>query len=177
MMYPRMLESILLPAYDRARGRCYSQRRIFLEGSQWWTSDRLRAFQWMELKALLAHVFASVPYLREKYRNAGIAWADLRSWDDFRRLPPLTRAEVNAHGADLCSTTYTGRLLPHATGGSTGVPTRFYRTYESYDWRTAAKDRAYAWSGWRLGQRAMYLWGAPVGSVSWRHAWKTRAFE
>ena len=92
MMYPRMLESILLPAYDRARGRCYSQRRIFLEGSQWWTSDRLRAFQWMELKALLAHVFASVPYLREKYRNAGIAWADLRSWDDFRRLPPLTRA-------------------------------------------------------------------------------------
>jgi phenylacetate-CoA ligase len=68
-------------------------------------------------------------------------------------------------------------LLPHATGGSTGVPTRFFRTYESYDWRLAAKDRAYAWAGWRLGEPALYLWGAPVGSVPWRQALKTRAYE
>src|SRR5262249_41660086 len=56
-------------------------------------------------------------------------------------------------------------------------PTRFFRTYESYDWRTAAKDRAYSWAGWRLGERAIYLWGAPVGSVSRRQAWKTRAHD
>jgi phenylacetate-CoA ligase len=177
MTYPRLLESVLLPAHDRARRRRYTERRVFLEDSQWWTPDLVRAFQWNELKRLLAHVFASVPYLREKYRAAGIAFEDLQDWDDFRLLPPLTRAEVNAHGRELCSTTYTGRLLPHATGGSTGVPTRFFRTYESYDWRTAAKDRAYAWSGWRLGQPAMYLWGAPVGSVSWRQRLKTQAYE
>jgi phenylacetate-CoA ligase len=175
--YARLLESVLLPAYDRARGRQYVERRALLERSQWWSAERVRAYQWIELKPLLAHAFASVPYLREKYRAAGIALEDLRGWNDFRRLPPLTRAEINAHGADLCSTAYQGKLLPHATGGSTGVPTRFFRTYESYDWRTAAKDRAYAWSGWRLGQPALYLWGAPVGSVSRRQRWKTRAYE
>ena len=172
-----MLESVLLPAYDRVRGRRYVERRTFLERSQWWTAERIREFQWTELKKLLGHVFASVPYLRDKYRAAGIALADLQDWTDFRRLPPLTRAEVNAHGPDLCSTAYTGRLLPHATGGSTGVPTRFFRTYESYDWRVAAKDRAYSWAGWRLGEPALYLWGAPVGSVSRRQALKTRAYE
>jgi phenylacetate-CoA ligase len=172
-----MLESVLLPAYDRVRGRRYVERRTFLECSQWWSAKRIREFQWTELKTLLTHVFASVPYLREKYRAAGIALEDLQGWDDFRRLPPLTRAEVNAHGPDLCSTAYTGRLLPHATGGSTGVPTRFFRTYESYDWRLAAKDRAYSWAGWRLGEPAIYLWGAPIGSVSWRQALKTRAYE
>jgi phenylacetate-CoA ligase len=177
MTYSRLLESVLLPAYDRARGRRYVERRRFLERSQWWSADRLRAFQWIELKKLLTHAFASVPYLQHKYRSAGIAIRDLRSWDDFRRLPPLTRAEVNAHGPDLCSTAYEGRLLPHATGGSTGAPTRFFRTYESYDWRTAAKDRAYSWAGWRLGEPAIYLWGAPVGSVSRRQAWKARAYE
>ena len=177
MMYARLLESTLLPAYDRARGRRYVERRGFLERSQWWGAARLREFQWIELKQLLAHVFASVPYLSEKYRAAGIALEDLNGWDDFRRLPSLTRAEVNAHGPELCSTAYRGRLLPHATGGSTGVPTRFFRTYESYDWRTAAKDRAYAWSGWRLGAPALYLWGAPIGSVSWRQRLKTRAHE
>jgi phenylacetate-CoA ligase len=176
-MYTRLLESVLLPAYDRARGRRYVERRSFLERSQWWSAERVREFQWTELKKLLAHVFASVPYLRQKYRAAGIALEDLRGWDDFRQLPSLTRAEINAHGPDLCSTAYKGRLLPHATGGSTGVPTRFFRTYESYDWRTAAKDRAYSWTGWHLGEPALYLWGAPVGSVSWRQSWKTRAYE
>jgi phenylacetate-CoA ligase len=175
--YPRILESVLLPAYDRVRGRRYMERRNFLEGSQWWSTERLREFQWAELKRLLTHVFASVPYLKHKYRAAGIALEDVKDWADFRRLPPLTRAEVNAHGPDLCSTTYTGRLLPHATGGSTGVPTRFFRTFESYDWRTAAKDRAYSWTGWRLGEPALYLWGAPVGPVRRRQALKTRAYE
>lgn len=175
--YSRLLESVLLPAYDRVRGREYVERRSFLEASQWWSAERIREFQWIELKKLLAHVFASVPYLKAKYRAAGIAFEDLKGWEDFRRLPTLTRVEINAHGRELCSTTYTGKLLPHATGGSTGVPTRFFRTYESYDWRTATKDRAYSWTGWRLGEPALYLWGAPVGSVSWRQALKTRAYE
>lgn len=175
--YSRLLESVLLPAYDRVRGREYVKRRTFLEGSQWWSAELIGEFQWIELRRLLAHVFASVPYLKAKYRAAGIAFEDLKGWDDFRRLPTLTRAEVNAHRRELCSTSYAGKLLPHATGGSTGVPTRFYRTYESYDWRTAAKDRAYSWTGWRLGEPALYLWGAPVGSVTWRQALKTRAYE
>lgn len=177
MIYPRLLESVLLPAYDRVRRRRYVERRTFLAHSQWWSAERVREFQWTELRKLLAHVFASVPYLRQKYRAAGIAFEDLQGWDDFRRLPPLTRAEINAHGKDLCSTSYTGRLLPHATGGSSGVPTRFHRTYESYDWRMAAKDRAYSWSGWRLGERALYLWGAPIGAVPLRQTVKTRAYE
>jgi phenylacetate-CoA ligase len=177
MTYARFLERVLLPAADRARGRHYSKRRTFLEDAQWWSAERIREFQWTELKKLLAHVFATVPYLKQKYRSAGIALEDLKGWEDFRRLPTLTRAEVNTHGRELCSTAYKGRLLPHATGGSTGVPTRFFRTYESYDWRTAAKDRAYSWSGWHLGEPALYLWGAPVGPVSWRQALKTRAHE
>ena len=176
-MYARLLESVLLPAYDRTRGRRYVARRTFLERSQWWSAERVREFQWSELKTLLAHVYASVPYLSQKYRAAGIAFEDLQGWDDFRRLPTLTRAEINAHGKDLYSTSYKGKLLPHATGGSTGVPTRFMRTYESFDWRMAAKDRAYSWSGWQLGERALYLWGAPVGAVPLRQAVKTRAYE
>ena len=103
VMYPRLLESVLLPAYDRARGRRYVERRTFVEQSQWWSAERIREFQWSELKTLLAHVFASVPYLRQKYR----AEDRLRGSEGlgrFHRLPPLTRAEINAHGKDLCST-------------------------------------------------------------------------
>lgn len=175
--YPWILDSLLLPGYDRLRGRRYTERRRFLNQSQWWDADRLRAFQWNEVRELLTHAFTS-PYLAQKYRAAGVTRAeDIRNWDDFRRLPPLTREEVNAHRAELCSTAYRGTLLPHATGGSSGTPTRFFRTYESYDWRTAAKDRVYEWSGWRLGERSIYLWGAPVGRVTARQRMKQRSFE
>ena len=74
--------------------------------------ERIREFQWTELKKLLAHVFASVPYLRHKYRAAGIALEDLQGWDDFRRLPPLTRAEVNAHGRESVFDGVQGEVAP-----------------------------------------------------------------
>jgi len=176
-LYRHLLRSVLLPAYDRIRSRRYVEHSRFLEASQWWAPERLMEFQWAELRKLLRHAFASVPYYRAKYRAAGASFSDIRTWDDFNRLPPLTREEIRQHREQLCSTTYKGRLLPHATGGSSGVPTRFYRTDESYDWRSAAKDRVYSWAGLYVGDRSVYLWGAPLGALPILKIWKTRIHE
>lgn len=164
--YSKVFESGLLTAYYGLSGRPYPRLRRFLEESQWWDADRLRQFQWTELQRLLQHVFSSVPYYQRKYADAGIKLEDIRTLEDFSRLPPLTRTEVNEHREELRSTAFQRKLLPHATGGSTGQPTRFYITLDSYDWRTASWSRAYSWSGCRLGERTLYLWGAPVGRQS-----------
>jgi phenylacetate-CoA ligase len=137
-----------------------------LEHSQWWSREQLHQFQWREVRRLLRHAFHSVPYYRKKYASAGIELGDIKTREDFAKLPPLTRAEVNDYRSELCSTNPKGRLIPHSTGGSSGVPTRFSITLDSYDWRCAASARAYSWSGYRIGERALYLWGAPVGQVS-----------
>jgi len=176
-VYRHLLGSVLLPAYDRVKSRRYVERSRFLEASQWWAPERILEFQWVELKELLRCAFESVPYYREKYRAAGASFEDIRGWSDFKKLPPLTREEIREHREELRSSTYRGKLLPHATGGSSGVPTRFYRTYESYDWRNAAKDRVYSWAGLPVGGKSVYLWGAPVGTVAKRQAWKTRMHE
>lgn len=161
--YSGLLERVLLPAYDAARGRNYTRHRKFLEQSQWWPTDRLLQFQWDELQALLDHVFAN-EYYRQKYAEAGIGRQDIRSWEDFRRLPVLTREEAERHRDRIRSPLYRGPVHRHATGGSSGAPLHFYRTTDSYDWRSAATDRAYSWSGSRPGLRTLYLWGAPVGA-------------
>lgn len=166
-LYSRILEGALLPTYDVVCRRNYARHRMFLEKSQWWSAEQIRDFQWQELKRLLKLAFETVPYYQRKY--AGISWNDVRTWDDFRNLPPLTRLEVNTHRQELCSTSYPGELLPAATGGSSGVPTRFFITIESYDWRSAATQRAYAWSGSRPGEPSVYLWGGPVGGQT---AWE-----
>lgn len=137
-----------------------------MERSQWWSPDQVQEFQWRELRRLLEHAFRSVPYYQKKYASAGVELGDIKTREDFAKLPPLSREEVNAHRFELCSQPPKGRLIPHGTGGSSGVPTRFFITLDSYDWRSAATARAYSWSGYRVGERTLYLWGAPVGRVS-----------
>src|ERR1043165_760508 len=152
-MYCRLYERILVPAHNILRGRQYIRYRSLLKTSQWWGYEELRAFQWHEVRRLLDCAFTSVPHYQEKYRRCGARLEDIRTWEDFAKLPPLTREEVNTFREHLCSTAFRGKLLPHSTGGSSGVPPRFYRTYDSYDWRTAAKDRAYSWAGLKPGER------------------------
>jgi phenylacetate-CoA ligase len=165
-IFSSVLESALIPAYYGLKGRKYATYRGFLEESQWWSSEQTRQFQWQAVQRLLEHAFRTVPYYRKKYAAAGIDVRDIHTFIDFAKLPPLSRAEVNSHRDELCSEIITSKLVHHTTGGSSGVPTRFVITMDSYDWRCAASDRAYSWSGHRLGQRTLYLWAAPVGKIS-----------
>jgi phenylacetate-CoA ligase len=173
--YSRVLEGVLLPAYNAVLGRQYSRLRSFLEESQWWPAQRIAEFQWKELQALVRHALTSVPYYQRKH--AGVGAEDIRTREDYARLAPLTREEINEHRAELCSTAYRGKLFPHATGGSSGTPTRFFITRESFDWRTACTQRCYAWPGCLLGERTLYLWGAPIGKQPLRAEWKMKAFR
>ncbi len=175
--YSTLLERGMMPAWYGLRGRHYGARRRFLERSQWWSPERLREFQWQELRRLLEVVFRHVPFYRERYAAAGARPEDIRSFKDFARLPTVSREDIRTHRQQMCSRAWKERLIPHATGGSSGEPTRFYITMESYDWRCAASARAYSWSGCRLGERTLYLWGAPVGEVPARQALKMRLFR
>lgn len=175
--YSRFLENLAIPSYYWAKRRSYPSYRRLLEQSQWWTPEQIAAFQWRELQRLLEHAYRTVPYYRKKYAAAGIELGDIRTRDDFHKLPPLTREELNEHRAELCSADPKGRLIPHATGGSSGVPSRFFITPDSYDWRCAAAARAYSWSECRTGDRTLYLWGAPVGNVPLSKAAKLEAYR
>jgi phenylacetate-CoA ligase len=175
-MYSSVLNSALIPGYYRSRGRLYPKYRAFLEQSQWWSPDQLQQFQWRELQSLLKHTVQTVPYYKKKYAAAGIDIRDIRTMEDFAKLPPLTRDEVNSYREALCSKVQTSKLVAHATGGSSGRPTQFFITVDSYDWRCAASARAYSWSGHRIGERTLYLWGAPLSKVSGFDSIKMRVY-
>lgn len=170
-----LLLNTLLKVRDFTKGRSFSQHQSFLEKSQWWSRDELLAFQWKELGKLLDLAFEQVPYYQKKFAEAGAARGDIRSMEDYRKLPILTREQITQNLADLTPrTTKKEDLQPHATGGSSGTPLRFYRTIESFDWRSACTKRAYSWSGLRPGDRTLHLWGAPAGKISTKSKLKSR---
>lgn len=164
--YSGLLNRVGLPLYSKLRGRIYGEKRSFLEESQWWSRAQLEEFQFLEVHKLLTDAFEAIPFYQRKYAEAGVQLSDIQSLDDLKKLPPLEGSEIRAHREEMRNPRYPGKLLRHSTGGSSGKPTQFYRTRESYDWRTAATDRAYSWAGAIVGKPVMYLWGAPTGKLS-----------
>lgn len=170
-IYRALWQNVLFPLQNAVRGRQAIARYRFLNRSQWWSREQIEEFQWKECQRLLEVALTRVPYYRRKL--PGVAAQDIRNWEDFRKLPILTRGDVEEHREDLRD-----QDLPqngyhlHATGGSSGRPVRFYRTAESYDWRVAAKRRTYSWCGCEYGDRLLFLWGAPVGKPRRLAVWK-----
>ncbi len=76
-------------------------------------------------------------------------------------LPIWTRQDQRALFAALQGPPVPGAFV-HSTGGSTGEPTRFYVTRESYEWRMAVADRGYSWAGAEEGRKSYYVWGSPI---------------
>jgi len=175
--YAKLLNGVFLPLHSSIKRRKYAQFRRFVEGSQWWTRERLEAFQFQELRRLLHIAFDSVPFYKKRYAEAGVRFDDIQTPADLRKLPVLERDDVRRFKEELRSSSYTGKLFPHSTGGSTGAPIQFYLSPESYDWRTAVTARSYAWTGAVLGNRVLYLWGAPTGHPSLLSRTKLNAYR
>ncbi len=124
-----------------------------LDQSQWWPAADLRRAQMAQLRLLLQHARATVPYYRDRLagigRLAGVA--DDSIW---RRLPLLNRADIQAAGNRLISESLppghgnTGEIF---TSGSTGKP---IRAVQSDLWRlywSAFTVRDHLWHRRDLG--------------------------
>jgi phenylacetate-coenzyme A ligase PaaK-like adenylate-forming protein len=123
--------------------------------------DEVRASQFRQLSALLAHAEAKVPYYRELFRSLGIRARDIRSLGDFARLPILTKDVIRERWRDLIREDVPlERLSPHFSGGSTGVPLRFYRERAYMDASDAGTFRNFQQCGWRLGEMIAFFWGS-----------------
>ena len=176
--YEQAFRRVLFPAYETGlRRRGTLGWLASYERDQWFSPDALAALQMERLKALLAHCDREVPYYRRRWRELGIRPDDIRSLDDYARLPVLTKADIRENFADLQASSLRGTLLFKRTGGSTGEPLELGYTRESYDRRTAVMWRGYGWAGARPGRRTLYLWAGAVGTPGRAHQFKDNLYN
>jgi len=177
-VYEHVFRRVLYPAYESGlRRRRTLDYLADYERDQWLTPERLRALQLERLQRLLRHCEQHVPWYRRRWRELGIAAADIRSLDDYARLPVLGKDEIRAHFDEFRADGWHDRLLYKATGGSTGQPMRFGYTRESNERRTAVMWRGYGWAGARMGRRTLYVWGGAVGEPQRLHQFKDRLYH
>ena len=103
--------------------------------------EQLAALQWRRFGAMATDVLAGNAFVQRKWRDAGVRTAgDLRSWDDFHRLP-LTRKREFVDDQAANPPFGTNLTYPleryvriHQTSGTTGAPIRWFDTQSSWDW-------------------------------------------
>lgn len=176
--YEKAFSRALYPLWESGLRRRHTLAYLAdYQRDQWLAPEQIAALQWQRLKRLLEHCEQKVPYYRQRWREAGIAVADIRNLDDYAQLPMLTKADIRQHFDALQAEGWHDRVLTKATGGSTGDPLRFGYTRESYERRTAVMWRGYDWAGSRMGRRTLFVWGGAVGTPNRVQQFKDRVYN
>ncbi len=100
---------------------------IQLEASQWWSAERLREHQFVQLRRLLQHARETTLYYQERIPELPAELSD----NFCHSLPLLTRRDVQTRFADLTSSRSPrehGRVGTNLTSGSTGQPLKTLTT-------------------------------------------------
>lgn len=157
-----LIRNAIGPLWARWERSPYLRHYRRLRRLQYDDPAAVRARQWAAVKSLLEHAHATVPFYRDRLDRAGLTPADVRGFDDYRRLPVLTKADLRAHGDRLLSDRFDRRRLGvKKTSGSTGVSVQVLVDEASLQWKRACTLLANEWSGWRFGEAMAMAWGNP----------------
>ena len=117
--------------------------------------------QWQKLKILLEHSFRHVPYYKKLFNDLKITPNDIRSEEDFKQLPQLTKRIIQKNYHDLIAENFKPKELnENATGGSSGEMMIFYQDVYRNDLRRGYVLRHDSWTGWKVGEKIALIWGS-----------------
>jgi phenylacetate-CoA ligase len=170
------------PAYDDAYLPAPGERYWFRERETMDPGERERAIV-ARLREVMRYAYATSPFYRKKWDDAGVDPESITSLEAFERVPVVTKAELRASqaarppfGEYLCVPESEVHHI-HGTSGTTGRPTAFAIGRD--DWRTIANNHARIM--WAMGLRpgdtvfvaaifSLYLgsWGAMLGAERMR---------
>jgi phenylacetate-CoA ligase len=123
--------------------------------------DELKSLQWRRLKAQLQYNYDnSVYYREEKFHKAGIFPQDIKTFEDFQKIPLMTKDEHRwsqeeslrrfGHPYGLITCAPIEKIIRiNSTSGTTGRPTLYTLTKNDVDVLNEMHARKY----WRTGLR------------------------
>jgi len=125
------IKEIVWPAPVTGEQATYLAFQFQLEQSQWWSEDELVSAQLRQLRLLLQHAVKTVPYYKKRYSVIPFDFSGRLTLNEWRRLPILTRNDVQKAGDSLNSKAVPqshGKLFTQGSSGSTGKPVSIKQT-------------------------------------------------
>ncbi len=155
------------------RGVLSGYRRMLK--SEYYPEEQLQEMQLLKFRAALRYASQFCPYYTKKFSRLGVAPEDIKSLEDVRRIPPLSRQDVAEHGEEMIDTRYrhslpahdssrapgqpvllgrfgSGTLVRNTSSGSTGAPLVFY------------DDGSISAASWAFELRLRHWYGIEAGA-------------
>jgi len=106
-------------------GKLFTETKDFLNQVDGWTYEKTKEYQFNELKKMLIHCQKNVPYYGKLFSEYKFD-PNIKSFDDIKVLPLLTKEIINKNFDDLISKNFNGKKITFKTSGSSGNRLKFY---------------------------------------------------
>ncbi|MEZ0154852.1 MAG: phenylacetate--CoA ligase family protein [Candidatus Reddybacter sp.] len=163
-MHTKLVRNLLFPLHEKIMSRPTFSYAAELEKSQWLNPAEIEQLQLNKLKALLNVALEHSPWHAQRILNAKIPLgvSQTPTLDDLARLPTMDKSDAQSHRDQIAWPGVPGGGTLYNTGGSSGQPLIFYYGKERQASDAAGRIRARRWWGVDIGDKEVYLWGAPV---------------
>jgi phenylacetate-CoA ligase len=113
---------------------------------------QLNELQFKKTKKILKIAYQTVPLYHRKLKAANIHPDDIHSLEDYTKIPPLTKAEIqsNPTGDLLSQSVDQKRLVWRSTSGSTGIPLNICLNQKTLELEGAIWHRALSENGSKI---------------------------
>ena len=152
-----------------------------LRKSEHFPQEQLQAIQLKKFRELVSYADKKCPFYTARFKEIGLRPEDVKTLEDIKKIPPLTRKDVMDHCRELLDTRYwpsipvadqstrgpgqpasfarfrKHRLVKNTSSGSTGAPVTFYEdgTVTGRNW--SLELRLKDWFGHKPGVREARL--------------------
>ena len=125
--------------------------------------EELLTRQWEKLRKVVKAAYESCPYYTELLDGVGLKPEDVRTPEDYAKIPFLTKAVIRKRGKDMLARgADPAKLVEAGTAGTTDMPVKFYRTKQVGQEKWAQTASFNRWYGWDVGDPVAFLWGAAM---------------
>ena len=147
-LFAPFVKNIIAPTWAIKEKTPYLKHLKYLEKSQYFPLEEIRAEQWKKLKLLLHHAYSNVEYYKNLFIKNRIDPNQIKNWNDFYNLPLLTKDDIRENRQQMIAINIDKKdLVSKKTSGSTGVSLELVVNEESMQWKRAVAARHDRWAG------------------------------
>jgi len=141
-----------------------------LRRDQWRHPQQLKEIQFKKLKAVIKYAYDYVPHYHRSFKSVNIKPDDIRNFEDVRKIPPLSKEDVQQNFTDMVARGVDISRLPvGATSGSTGIPLKVLHdpSFTLMGYQGAVNSYVLFERGVKPSDNFVTVWGRASESIRW----------
>lgn len=128
-----------------------------------WTPEQVKEWQILKMRQLVSDAYNYSPYYHRLLNSLSLLPEDIRTFDDLKRIPPLTKDIIRNHFDELQLKGKKGLYYRFSTtGGSTGNPTRYIKDNDSWGFDNAFNIWMWKQTGYCYGDNFLALGSSSI---------------